>query len=262
MDLSKYPVEKLFYFVAGIIPGFVALLIFHVAIPGSFGWFFALGFLGYKTKLGLIIMAAFVIGNSMTTFLNAFLGAIGGIIGTVLGWRPYKPSHSFDVAPWRDPRWRTLLKNHLGAQAPNDSHLMSQELFNLRRTMVEQLPTQDRFSALASLNLEKINTEKDDSEWANWYDHYHQIVLQPDSRDFVWHVRNGLNFNLQVSSLYVLMSATIVPGVRHWWCILPACLWLLMLVAEGFWEWKRFTDRWLTLSEQIKHLEGLVEHNH
>jgi hypothetical protein len=29
MDFSKYPLEKLLYFVAGVVPGFVALLIYQ-----------------------------------------------------------------------------------------------------------------------------------------------------------------------------------------------------------------------------------------
>jgi hypothetical protein len=55
MDPFKYPIEHLFDFVAGVIPGFTALI----------------SFLGYKTKLFLILVVAFVIGNNMTTFLRA-----------------------------------------------------------------------------------------------------------------------------------------------------------------------------------------------
>ena len=244
MDLSKFPLDKLFYFVAGVIPGFVALLIFQLAAPGSFGWFFALGFLGYKTKLSLILVAAFAVGYSMTTILAGLLGAIGGAIGTVIGLRPYKPSHSYAVAPWRDPRWRTLVRSQLGAQAPNDTRLMSQEALDHRRRMVDLLPEDQRSIALADLNLERINAEIDDDSWAQWYDHYHRIVLQPDDRDFVSHVRTGLNLNLETAAVYVLLSAAVVPSVRHWWCILPACMWVLILVAEVFSAWKRFTDKW------------------
>ncbi len=96
----------------------------------------------------------------------------------------------------------------------------------------------------------------DDGDWARWYDHYHQIVLQPGSHDFVSYVRTGLNFNLETAALYVLVGAALVPSVRHWWCILPACVWLLILVAEVFSAWTRFTDKWSTLSEQIKYLAG------
>jgi hypothetical protein len=88
MDLSKYPLERLFYFIAGVIPGFAALLIFQLAAPGSFVWFFTLSFLGYKTKLSLILIAAFVIGNCMTSFLGSLAGTVGGAIGGAKSQRP------------------------------------------------------------------------------------------------------------------------------------------------------------------------------
>lgn len=148
MDLPKFPLEKIFYFAAGIIPGFVALLIFQLAVPGSFGWLFTLGFLGYRTKLSLILLTAFIIGNSMTTFLNALLGAAGGAYGSWSARRQtYQPPHSYDIAPWRDQRWRVLLRKHLGAQAPNDTLLLREELFNLRRESINFLPEAERPSA-------------------------------------------------------------------------------------------------------------------
>src|SRR5438128_12681635 len=101
MDLSKYPLDKLASFIAAIIPGFAALLIFNLAAPGSFMWFFGLGSLGYNTKLTLILIAAFVIGISLTTLLNGLLGGAGG----VLGGMTYKHPSQYDVAPWRDPQW-------------------------------------------------------------------------------------------------------------------------------------------------------------
>jgi hypothetical protein len=90
MDWTKYPLEKLFSFVAGIIPGSVALLMF----PGRIEWFFALGFLGYPTKLALFILVAFVVGFTATTFLGAILGGIGGAIGAA----SYNPPYSYEIA--------------------------------------------------------------------------------------------------------------------------------------------------------------------
>jgi hypothetical protein len=83
-----------------------ALLIFEVAAPGSFKWFFTLGFPGYRAKLGVILVSAFVVGNSMTTFLYKLLRSIGGAIGGYVG---YKPPHLYDAAPWRDPDDAQLL---------------------------------------------------------------------------------------------------------------------------------------------------------
>jgi hypothetical protein len=188
--------------------------------------------------------------------LNSLLGRVGWVVGFYLGDWLFKPSHAYDVAPWRNPTWRGLLKNRLGAQAPNDTFLMSQETFDLRQELLGHLPEEQRSPALLDLTMERMNTVMDDANWARLYDHYHQIVLQPDDRDFVWHVRSGLNFNLQAASLYVLISALVVPSVRRWWCLLPASLWVLDLVGELFMSVRQYFDKWSTLSEQIQYLSG------
>jgi hypothetical protein len=254
MDFAKFPLEKVFYFVAGIIPGIVAFLIFQLAAPGSFAWLFTLGFLGYRTKLGLILFAAFVVGNTMTAFLSSMLDSLSGAIGTFIAGRRFKIPHLYPNAPWRDPRWRMVLKNYLGAQAPNDTRLLSKGFYEQSLEAVKHLPEEERSTALANINLRKLNAQIDDGNWAQWYDHFHLIVLNPDKRDFQWYVRYGLNFNLETAAVYVLLSAVVVPGVRHWWCIVPAWMWAHVLLVETCMGLMRSTDKWLTLSAQIKYL--------
>jgi hypothetical protein len=255
MDLSKYPIEKLVYFVAGIIPGFVALLVYQLAVPGSFGWFFNMGFLGYKTKLSVALLVAFVIGNSLTTFLTGLLGATGGMIGNFDAKRPYKPPPSFDLAPWRDQRWRVALKNHLGADAPNNTRLLSGEFLKLKHQQADYLPEPQRLLAHSEVDSEKLTTEMDDMNWAYWYDHFHRIVLFDQRKhDFQWHVHRGLIFNLETTGLYVFISALFVPRLRHWWCLLPACMWVLTLIAIEYSNLTDYMNKWSTLSEQTKYL--------
>jgi hypothetical protein len=255
MDLSKYPLEKFFFFVAGIIPGFVALLIFQLAAPGSFAWFFSLGFLGYKTKLGVILLAAFVIGNSLTTFLNSLLGAMGGALGGMMVTQPYSPSYLLQTAPWRDLRWRFALKTYLHGEVPNNTIPMADEVFNLKRETINLLPEADRPKALVDLGNERYATQFDDLQWSQWYDHYHGLVLFGRSK---WepqqHVMHGLVFNLETTAVYVLFSALVVSSVRHWWCLAPASFWLLILVAQQYDSLRKFRDPWASLSDQIEYL--------
>jgi hypothetical protein len=244
MDWTKYPLEKLFSFVAAVIPGSVLLLIF-----GQLHWFFALGFLGYRTKLSLAILAAFVFGFTATTFLSAILGAIGGAIGAA----SYKPPHSYDTAPWRDPEWRQLVKQRLGPRCPNDSRPMSSLTVDLRTKLAAHLPQDQQADALIALHGERLAAESDDLSWSMLYGDYHNIVLEP-TKDVVWHVHTGLTFNLETAALIVLLSAAAVPVVRHWWCILPSCIWVLLLVVETTVTMKKALDKWSTLSDQIKYL--------
>jgi len=234
MDLSKYPLEKVFYFVAGIIPGFTALLIFQLAVPEAFTWFFTLGFIGYKTKLALILLVAFVIGNSTTSFLRGTLGMIGGVIAAVVMRRPYVPPQTQTIAPWRDPRWRTVLKKQLGAQVPNDTRLINEDFFNQRREMINLQPEPQRAAALHTLSQERLLTQIDDGDWQQWYDHYHRIVLSDPERDFQWYVAHGLAYNLETAAVYVVLSAFVVPAVRHWWSLGPALFWVLILFSQEY----------------------------
>jgi hypothetical protein len=254
MDWSKYSLEKLFFFVAGVIPGFIALLIFDVASPGSFGWFFALGFLGYKSKLAVILIAAFVLGNSMTTFLYKLLGAIGGAIRGYLG---YKPPHLYDVAPWRDPAWRNVLKNYVGTDAPNDTRPMRKDVYDFRVQQIGVQPASQHAGALAALNLEKLKTERDDADWARWYDQNHRTVLTPQDTDVLFHFQRGLNFNLEAAAIYLLVSMIVVPQLRHWWTILPACFWTVSLILEEVYSFQQMTNKWSTLNTQITYLSEL-----
>lgn len=254
MDLTKFPLEKLFYFVAGVIPGAAALLIFELSSPGRYAWFLGQRALGYRTKLILIIIVALIIGNSMTVSLNRILGGIAGAVCGVKGVKLLKSSSSEMAAPWRDALWRDLVKKDLGDRAPEEKPFISQWLYEQRLRFVESLPSALRPQAIIELSAEKLSSDVSDSTWEQWYDYYHQVILLPDERPFEWHVQNGFNFNLQVTSLYVLISAFIIPAVRHWWCIVPACLWVLFLLAEIYSGWTRFTNRWSTLNEQIRFL--------
>lgn len=253
MDLSKYPLEKVFYFVAAIIPGFVALLIYHLASPGSFAWFFSAGYLGYRTKIAIVLLAAFVTGNSMTRFLD---GSVGGIRGAVAGaiWRS---PQSLDVAPWRDHRWRVALAGVLGAQTPEDKPFLADTLWRVRRSVYDSQPDAIKGPALLTLDRERAESVVNDGDWERWYRHYHWLVLKPADRDVFQHVQRGLSFNLQTASIYALISVAFVPELRHWWCILPASWWTFDLLNGTFWDVKNGGDWWYTLDAQITYLTQL-----
>lgn len=255
MDLSKYPLHELFQFIAAIVPGFAALLIYQAAHPAAFAWFFSLQLVGYKTALTLIVLAAFIVGYTITTFLVSLLGVIAGVIGGVAVVQS-RPAHSFKVAPWRDRRWRDAAKKVLGADAPDDTLVIPQESFEFRRKLLESYRDKNKAAEdLVALEQEKLNSEIDDSKWKDVYEHFHEIILsQLPADEFTFHIRTGLNFNLEAAGLYVLVSAMIVPAVRHWWSIVPACVWVLLAIAENYMQIKNYLNKWSTLAAQIRYL--------
>ncbi len=253
MDWMKYPLDKLLYFIAAIIPGFTALSLFVLHRPAAFDWFFTLQSLGYNTKLAIVLLVAFVVGYTITTVLNIFFGGLGGAIGGALGsLLPVKLAHEYSTAPWRDRTWRSLVKKHLGAHAPTDSQLVMEPLYDLQLKMIEHLPLTEKLTKSQELVSAKLSAQRDDQDWNGWYDQYHRTVLEP--REFTHQVRNSLNANLEATAYYLLVSTIWVPAIRHWWFVLPACVWTLISALEIYWIVHQARDKWATLSAQIKYL--------
>lgn len=258
VDFSKYPLERIFYLLAGVIPGLTALLVFELAVPGSFAWLFSLSFLGYKVKLSLVVLVAFVIGVTMSILLNGLLYAIGATIADATSKEPYKDPASYEIAPWRDPRWRFALKKRLGEQSPNDTVLLGEGVVKVRQDVIGLLPANEREEANRKLNLEKLSLEIDDGKWAQWYDFYHQAINKRYMQDFHWSVRRGLDINLEVAAIYILVSALFVSKLRHWWFIVPSVIWIVILVAEQRTDFTRYANKWSTLDAQVEYLsEGI-----
>ena len=152
------------------------MLIFRLSHPEGFGWFEST-LLGYRTKLAVLLAIAFVLGNTITAFVNMCAGAAGGVYGAIKG---YKPSFYYDIAPWRDPNWRTLVTNKLGASAPQNVMWLSDAVFEARQKAVEFMPEEQRSVALNELVRERMNAVTSDMEWRQWYDYFQRIVS--DSR--------------------------------------------------------------------------------
>jgi hypothetical protein len=131
-------------------------------------------------------------------------------------------------------------------------------LYERQKEAINQQPDEaQRNVAFFQLEGDKFDLERDDSNWSRWYDYYHSTVLRPSDLDVSFHVRRGLAFNLETTAIYLLISACFVPAVRHWWYVMPSCLWTLILAASEWSETKSMMNKWSTLSKQITYLSEL-----
>ena len=99
----------------------------------------------------------------MTTFLARILSGLGGAIAGVIG---YKPNHMYDVAPWRNPRWRVAVSKVLGEDTPADSPFLTEWFYDYRLQLIGQQPEAVRTAAIVELNRERLESWENDSEWA------------------------------------------------------------------------------------------------
>lgn len=193
MDVLKYPVEKLIYFLATLLPGFAALLIFEASHAGCFDWFFVIPFIGYRTKLAVAMFVAFVVGYSVTALLGYTLAALGGMLGAVM---PYVPPSSFAAAPWRDPKWRYALKRYLGPDAPEDTMLITPEGYSWREAFINaSSPENQRQAQIAQLQADQFTSQSNDSRWADWYDQIDRTLREQMQVEWMTLVREGLDIN-------------------------------------------------------------------
>jgi hypothetical protein len=165
-----------------------------LAVPGSFNWFFALGFLGYRTKLSLIVLVAFIVGDSVTTFLRGSIGAMDGIGRFRESATLFSTTILLDRSLER-PQMAHGYYEASGNSRPQDTTPKLPDILETRRKMVELLPSNEQPRGLYELNSEKLAADMADLQWERWYDHYHTIVLRPDDRDSFFHVGYNLRIN-------------------------------------------------------------------
>jgi hypothetical protein len=257
MDLSKYPIDKLFGLVASVIPGFTVLTLFAVSHPHIFSAFFSYQFLGYRMTLFVIFIVAFIVGNSVNTLFRMLAGAFGGIIGAKRAQEPYRPAPTYQTAPWRDQVWRTRLKEVLGESAPEDTFLVTEQAYSARLKLLEGFPG-DSGPQIQEWQREKLVSEINDGKWKEWYDYYTRIILNESHRDFATNVHLGFMGNMEATALIGLVGIIAVPAVRHWWFFLFVLVWLLVTVGDVAQATKKSTDIWGTLFEQVNYLSELA----
>jgi hypothetical protein len=256
MDWSKYPLEKVVHYVAAGVPGSTALVVLEMNAPGSFAHFFAIDFLGYRTKVGLILFVAFVLGNVLSILMSIIVGILFAAAARMVDARrsseKYQRAHAFDPVPWRDPSWRALAKKKLASQAPNDSVMEPRGAYDLRRQFQAALPEQLRTKPLQAMDEERNRLEAEDAAWAFWYQQFQDIVIQEENESFDSMLRTGVAFNLETASAYLLLSAAFVPALRRWWIVVPALGVLLFMALEYAGNLGKVANRWQTLAAQIR----------
>jgi hypothetical protein len=161
------------------------------------------------------------------------------------------------VAPWRNSTWRAALSKVL-REPPANTLLWPDWFYDQKIREIGLLPEAQRPGALSRLELDRLANRSEDADWNRWYRYYHNQILFPTEQDFLFEVQRGIHFNLQAAAVYLLVSACFVRSVRVWWCMLPACFWLVMLVVEEWNGSRNAANSWSTLDRQITLLSELA----
>jgi hypothetical protein len=257
MDFGKIPVDKVAFFIAGIIPGGAATYIYWLANPQVFQGYLATDAFGYRTKLGIAVAISFVVGNTITLFIFALGGAIrGGIAGAMSALPSRKPPEMPQSVPWREPRWRKLAKKYLEESAPPDTLPLSAKEFKSRSDELSLLPQAERDAKQSELDSLCATLAMDDSEWNRWYAQFADQLTAEKSSEFTTIFAWGLRANLQTTGIYLFVSMFFVPSLRYWYVSIFSVGWILLLFAETYKNYVDYSNPWTTWFEQMEFLAG------
>ena len=255
MEWIKITVDRLFGFLTALIPGSAALYLFALHYPHSIKQFWLIGYLGYQTKITISLFSMFLVGWTISTALNSFLGAIGGAIG---GLTRMKES---EFKPWHDKNWRALLTKYLSDAAPPDIQPISETVLQSELESINQyLDSDERVQRSLDAVMRKNEADLNDFMWSRWWTQFH-IMLALDF-DPITKMRMSLTHNFQAASIIILCSIPFNPSLNQWWLIAICVFWIVLMVIEGISFLFFIRNPWSTLYRQMAYLEKKLAREH
>ncbi len=253
MDLAKVLLDKFFGFIAAIIPGCFVVLVVVLHHRELWQQLWDTNYLGYQTKVAILVFAAFVAGITVTSFVGAVLGVVIFDIANRRNQKMMAQAAAFSaaaqqqpqlqqqqwaqaaqlgIAPdWRNANWRSLLTAYLGNAAP--ANLVTMQwfqgpLFNQQMAFNDQL-------------------------WMDWWNRLHLLTLPKGDPKVAMALTLESSFG--GAALVVLLSAPWTPILRQWWILLPCLFWILMTIAQTVWQYRQSNDPWQSYLKQMNYLQ-------
>jgi hypothetical protein len=251
MDLIKVTIDKFFGFLAAVIPGVTVLIVFSINHPRVATTIRDINYLGYKTKLSLILAAAVIAGWTVTTFCLMIISAWETTVGRAFkksmkaGWKIKEP-------PWRDKNWRSLVITYLGNAAPEDIDFISEEDYKVQLDEIQRQSGDSMGEAIAALNLAKAKADHIEEHWRAWWETFHNDVFR--KLDPATQISSTIELNLQAASLVLLFAMPSTPVLQKWWLIAFCLFWLSLRVTRVFARLALNRNPWSTYSRQMDYL--------
>jgi hypothetical protein len=286
MDFGKIPVDKVAYFVAGLVPGATAVYVYYLANHAAFHDFLMPNAFGYRTKLCIAAGVCFVVGNTITLFAwalaYAFLTLIGPYFrrkameaaaaaaranslaapGAIPSGLPAAPSatQALATAPWRDVTWRKMALKYLGDNAPDNTFPMAEDEFKKRIAALDLLPESEREGKQKELTDLQVKLLADDGAWSQWYAQIDDQLRVELGRDFTSTFATGIRANLQATAAYLGVSLFFVPALRNWMCITFVAGWVVIMAVQALVMLAQSVNPWMTWLAQREFLTRMTLH--
>ncbi|HEX4031666.1 MAG TPA: hypothetical protein VHX20_14955 [Terracidiphilus sp.] len=264
MEFDKIPFVKAFPFLASIFPGGALFYLFEVAHRGTLSRFLSISIFGYKSKLLLLLLMLFLLGYSFNKFVAALSESAGWVLGRICKL-PVFDRHPYDLttAPWRDRRWRAAYARRFAIDVPRDIALTPDSLDEEMLSAISTLQPGEQPSAEQSAYAMRvlhaaIDRISNDQEWKLRYLQLHVAEITRVEMGFVGEIGAGLDSNLTIASVILVVASWFVPQIRFWWLLFPAYLWFAKSLLDVAQKTVRFINPSSTLQAQFDSLNALT----
>lgn len=266
LDFGKLPVEKAVHLLTKVLPGFALLFLYNSKVPGTVSHALSLPFLGYATRIWLLVAICFTLGYSLSTVLKTVISAAAGALGALwASWARRRHPYNYQIAPWRDSNWRSAYKSRFGPDAPKDITLVlplnAAQLLEMSQPLPPNLGNQQHLAEQITMQINSdlkaaIDAITNDIEWRMCYERIKLKVVFDQPLEAIEEVMGGLDSDFSLASALVLLGTAISPQFRAWWLLAPAIGWLIVSVLRFCAKAYQFAQPWNTLTAQIDLLKS------
>ena len=175
--------DKFYDWIYALIPGSLVVMVGVMHRPELWASLWNISYLGYQTKLVILVVVAFVLGSTV----NSIVGAIvGGIQGGVSSYK-YENARAATGAPgqgaqnqqpqlvpyWQDLNWRNLVTAYLGVAAPENLQPFYDEgEYKQAIELAKTLPPAERAREMNAIERRssQVHLQHNDAVWqAYWF---------------------------------------------------------------------------------------------
>ncbi len=266
IDFGKFPFEKAIHLLTKVLPGFALLFVYNAVIPGTITNILSMPYLGYATRVWLLITICFMLGYTLSTVLGTMANTVAGAIGAL--WGAFtKAEHPYEhqVAPWRDKAWRAAYISCFGPEAPKNLTLIlpcnAAELLRSDQPLPPGLAEKQRLAEQITLQINSeltaaIDAITNDIEWRMCYERMKFKVLFDGPLEPIQEVFGRLDSDFSLASAILIAGAILSAQFRVWWLMVLATAWIVLGFLRFCLRAYQIAEPWNTLSAQIEMLKS------
>jgi len=266
IEFGKFPFEKAVHLLTKFLPGFALFCVYNSQVPGAIAGILSLPYLGYATRVWLLVAICFTLGYTLSSFLNTVFSAMAGAVGAV--WASFaraRHPYRYQIAPWRDRSWRAAYIARFGSEAPKDLTLVlpvnAAELLRLSQPLPPSMAEQQMVAEQITLQINSelqvaVDALMNDTEWRMCYERMKFKVLFEGPLEPIQEIFGRLDSDFSLASAVLVAGAVISPQLRVWWLMLPTIGWIIVSILRFCSKVYQIAEPWNTLSAQIEMLKS------